>query len=234
MIITLGEGDSFLHNGETKNIIIHVTFENGKKIQFPYVASKTLSELYSDVENFSDEKIVASPITPIPVIVSQAATVPLAVAAPPITGNEEIGREDLVKCVKVEDRGRGATVDISVGGIYRVLQVKGTTIPIDGKMTRIVDGYDVIDDKAPIQRRIAVLAHEVVFYQKRKQPIPKIAGKIEHRSPCPTCRADMILYKEDTGIFKGTCQLCGTETEKELKNEQPTTPKTQDINTGTT
>ena len=47
-----------------------------------------------------------------------------SVAAPPVEDNQ-IGREDLVRCIKVEPRAKDAPIDIVVGNIYRVLEVHG-------------------------------------------------------------------------------------------------------------
>ena len=153
MVIVLGEGDSFLHDGVTKNIIVHVTLDSGKKMQFPYVASKTLSELYTDVLNITDEKIIvpspSNASTEVRSGLSAAAEVSLSssVAVPSDLlipseqipnrrpGEEQIGREDLVRCIKVEPRAKDAPIDIVVGNIYRVLKVHGPRLTIDGKVT---------------------------------------------------------------------------------------------------
>ena len=236
MKIFLCEGDGFLHGGETQNIIVKVTLDSGKEMQFPYVASKTLSELYSDVSQIADEVIVSPPevsaVKPPGTPAVFSGVMAAASAAAASTGNEEIGKEDLVKCVKVEDRGEGATVDIVVGGIYRVLKVLKSGGVVDGKMVSVVNSYDLIDDNAPTPRRIFAFPHEVVFYKKRKSPMPKVQGKIEELFACPVdgCGVKMVAYKEPDGRFRGTCWKCNFTAEFEgVKNAQPVSPAAKDL-----
>ena len=46
MKISIGESDAFLHrDGRAHMIIIHVTLDSGKKVQFPYEANKDFRPL---------------------------------------------------------------------------------------------------------------------------------------------------------------------------------------------
>src|ERR1039458_6429816 len=158
MTITLGESDSFLHGGKAEIIIVNVKLDNGKTVTFPFPAKNPIWKVYEAVSKISEEKI----ITPIAVreeVISRPESVVLG-----STDSSSIGREDLVKCVKLYPRGEGATVDLKVGDIYRVLKI-------------VKSGYEVIDDKAATPMRLFVFSDEVVFHQKRKPPLPKVEGK---------------------------------------------------------
>lgn len=216
MQIFLGESDAFLHSdGRAHMIIVHVTLESGKKVQFPYPAENPISELYESVKNIADEKVIVPSTN---TIVAQASVVhvkspagevvPVIVSSPIISDNE-IHRECLVRCVKVNDRGKGATVDLEVGKIYRVLTINGPTSP-EGK--KFAMSYDLVDDAAGNTLRIFALPDEVIFYQKRKPPIPKILKKGKS-DKCGLCAAEMIFYKDSDGRFMGDCPVCHNRTE---------------------
>ena len=194
MTITLGESDSFLHGGKAEIIIVNVKLDNGKTVTFPFPAKNPIWKVYEAVSKISEEKI----ITPIAVreeVISRPESVVLG-----STDSSSIGREDLVKCVKLYPRGEGATVDLKVGDIYRVLKI-------------VKSGYEVIDDKAATPMRLFVFSDEVVFHQKRKPPLPKVEGKKGKSSNCPICQSEMIHYKEPDGKFIGTCLSCNNTTE---------------------
>ena len=232
MIITLGESDAFLRtDGRALMIIVHVTLDSGKKIQFPYEANLKISDLYESLINITDEKIVVpSPSNASPEVrtgLSPAAEVSLSpsVAVPSVEDNQ-IGREDLVRCIKVEPRAKDAPVDIEVGKIYRVLKVHGPRLTIDGKVKQIIDGFDIIDDKSETPRRIFAAPSEMEFYQKRKPAPPKVIGNFESTFLCPHCFILMVAVKEDDGKYHGKCMSCLKESTHELKpkvkDEQPT------------
>jgi len=229
MEIRLGESDAFLHSdGQAHMIIVHVTMDSGKKVQFPYEADKPISELYKSVLNISDEKIVV-PLATVPLVsvATPAAEVSLSssVAVPPVEDNQ-IRKEDLVRCIKVEPRAKDAPIDIAVGNIYRVLKVHGPVLTIDGKLKKIIDGFDIIDDKSETPRRIFAAPSEMEFYQKRKPAPVKVIGKFESIFLCPYCFIMMVATKEDDGKYHGKCMSCLKESTHELKpkvkDEQPT------------
>ena len=242
MKIFLGESDSFLHGGEAEMVIIHVELDSGKKVQFPFVAKQPISEIYKAVAKITDEKIVVPLVVREEVISHPTAVeVPLASAAVPSTDDGQIGREDLVRCIKVEPRAKDSPIDIVVGNIYRVLKVHGPILTIDGKPKKIIDGFDVIDDSSDTPRRIFAAPSEMEFYQKRKPAPPKVIGKFESTFLCPHCMAMMVATKEDDGKYHGKCMSCLKESIHELpklkgKDEQPTvgtSAEAQPAGTGT-
>jgi hypothetical protein len=201
MEIRLGESDAFLHEGVATMLVVHVTLDSGKKIQFPFKADLPIFEIYKAVEKISEEKIKSPAVVTEALCTSVAPKqTPLAVESQVLSTASSIGREDLVKCVKLYPRGEGATVDLKVGDIYRVLKI-------------VKNGYDVIDDKAATPMRLFVFTDEVEFYQKRKPPVPKVLGKPGKSALCPVCNADMIYYKEEDGRFMGECMVCTNRTE---------------------
>jgi hypothetical protein len=227
MVILLGESDEFLYKDRQAHmIIIHVTLDSGKKIQFPYEANKPISELYKDVLKITDEKIVV-PLATVPLVsvATPAAEVSLSpsVAVPPVEDNQ-IGREDLVRCIKVEPRAKDAPIDIVVGNIYRVLKVHGPRLTIDGKVKQIIDGFDIIDDKSETPRRIFAAPSEMEFYQKRKPAPVKVIGKFESTFLCPYCFIMMVATKEDDGKYHGKCMSCLKESTHELKAKEDAKP----------
>ena len=232
MEIRLGESDAFLHtDGQAHMIIIHVTHDGGKKVQFPYEANRKISDLYDSVKNITDEKIVVpSPSNASPEVrtgLSPAAVIPpVSTVAVPSNDDGQIGREDLVRCIKVEPRAKDAPIDIVVGNIYRVLKVHGPRLTIDGKVKQIIDGFDIIDDKSETPRRIFAAPSEMEFYQKRKPAPAKVIGKFESTFLCPYCFIMMVATKEDDGKYHGKCMSCLKESTHELKpkvkDEQPT------------
>jgi hypothetical protein len=207
-------------------IIIHVTLDSGKQVQFPYEADKPISELYESVKNITDEKIVV-PLATVPLVsvATPAAEVSLSssVAVPSVEDNQ-INREDLVRCIKVEPRAKDAPIDIVVGNIYRVLKVHGPRLTIDGKVKQIIDGFDIIDDKSETPRRIFAAPSEMEFYQKRKPAPTKVIGKFESTFLCPYCFILMVAVKEEDGKYHGKCMSCLKESTHELKAKEDAKP----------
>jgi hypothetical protein len=243
MKIILEENDSFIQQDKhAKMIIVAVTMDDGKFIRFPYSAERTFSDLIFDIDakitcagfgvrpNLRYENVVPSPSnasTEVRSGLSAAAEVSLSssVAVPPVEDNQ-IRKEDLVRCIKVEPRAKDAPIDIAVGNIYRVLKVHGPVLTIDGKLKKIIDGFDIIDDKSETPRRIFAAPSEMEFYQKRKPAPVKVIGKFESIFLCPYCFIMMVATKEDDGKYHGKCMSCLKESTHELKpkvkDEQPT------------
>ena len=126
-----------------------------------------------------------------------------------------------------------------VGNIYRVLKVHGPILTIDGKLKKMIDGFDVIDDKSETPRRIFAAPSEMEFYQKRKPAPPKVIGKFESTFLCPHCFILMVAVKEDDGKYHGKCMSCLKESTHELKAKEdakPTvgnSPENEQARTGT-
>lgn len=208
MQITLCEDDSFLHGGVPKNIVVMVTLDDGKKIRFPYAADKSMSSLYSDInENISKIKtVVCLPQSPVEVPPSVVAIPPKALS-PSSTGDiSKIEREDLVRCVRLEPRGEGATVDIAMGDVVRVLKVlKNVLGGPDGKLRDIINGYEVVNDSHPVKRRIFVFPHEVELVSKRKLQGIEAVKEIEEILDCPVCRDERVSCVLQGSDFHGSC-----------------------------
>lgn len=188
-------------------IVVAVTKDDGKVVRFPYSADRSMAQLINDVEARVGTAPVASRVveTVEPIAVSvPVPTLPIP-TLPTLNQNGKIQKEDLVTCVKVHDRGKGATVDIVVGGIYRVLKVN-----MNGPN---VSSYDIIDDtdyhKADIPRRILAYPDEIQFLEKRKTPIKKEIGKFEQTKVCDKCIKQYIQYRNDNGEYQGECPDCG-------------------------
>lgn len=198
MIITLGESDSFLHGGKAEIIVIQVTLNSGKKMQFPFPAKYPIWKIYDAVSKISEENIVVPSTEKAISHVAEKVgeVVPLVYSS----STSSIGKEDLVRCTNLYPRGEGATVDLKVGDIYRVIKT-------------VKNGFEVIDDKADTPRRLFVFNDEVIFHQKRKPPVPKTEGKKGKSGICPFCIVEMIYYKEDDGRFVGPCLVCNKESE---------------------
>lgn len=121
-----------------------------------------------------------------------------------------IEREDIVTLVKILPRDQGASVENLIAGHeYRVMQIysTGITLPGEGKITRIVNAYDIVDDINGRPERIRVHPTEVALLRKRKPPVAKGASKIEEILACPHCQALNACYL-DGNKFKGSCEGC--------------------------
>ena len=191
MDIKISEDNGFLFGGVPTLVVVTVTFDNGKVVRFPYTAEKAISALYEDLSRVNQDEVKTTPVIihPSPVNIHPGADV-IEKTFPPIVDTSrtnEIEREDIVTCVKVEDRGQGASVDIHVGGQYRVLKVHGKSLSMgDGQTRQMIDGYDVIDDQAPVPFRVYVFAHEVSLLRKHGVKAKKFLTK-EVDLKCPKC-----------------------------------------------
>ena len=134
----------------------------------------------------------------------------------------QIEREDIVRCVKVVDSDLkgvdGPTRDIVIGGRYRVLSTKKADIAnIDGKVERMTQSYDIIDDAAAIPRRITVYPGEIELVQKAK-PRPPVVRKFEMIAACGACgESNALMLESDIDKYVGICTKCG----KDITVERP-------------
>jgi hypothetical protein len=111
MEIRLGESDSLIHSGKAKMIIVHVTLNDGRKFQFPYKASTPIWKLYEAVAKIKEEPVVVPMQAGVSLVSSATAGAEISSVFVPASPNGEIKKGDIVRCIKVEDRGQGATVD---------------------------------------------------------------------------------------------------------------------------
>ena len=221
MEIKLSEDNGFLFGGVPTLVVVTVTFDNGKVVRFPYQAEKAISALYEDLSRVNVEEVAKSFVLE----VARPKEVKLSVpreTVETVTNQNEIEREDIVTCIKVEDRGQGATVDLHVGGEYRVLKVHAQSVTLaDGLTKRVVNGYDIVDDTAPVQFRTFVAAHEVALARKHG-PKPKKFLTKEVDLKCPGC-GEVVYCGLQDGFYSGECQ-CGEavgQTKEEWDREHP-------------
>lgn len=125
-----------------------------------------------------------------------------------------IQREDIVKCVHVEERDLGVDEDLipEVGHEYRVISVL--------KKGKKILGYEVLDDKSDNKIRMPMFPNEIQLLRKRKKKpprvmIPSVIKKCE-------CGDDIVLLlnKEETH-FECVCENCGVSVkEKRVKPKE--------------
>lgn len=204
MKLELLETDSLSNKGVAKNIVVSI---DGNRLILP--VKTTLSGLLELVKK-SDLKPLIDPFRNSEEVKQEIGDMGDRAFAKALK-LDEIEREDLVKCVRVLDRAQGADVDIRVGGEYRVLGMKKI---VSGGQT-VVEHYEVIDDNAPVPRRVMVSPVEVVLLRKHV-PGPKKVLVYEEIFPCdcgePTaCTLDSVKNK-----YIGQCK-CG----KVLERDRP-------------
>ena len=193
MRIELMEDDSISQpDGKPKHIYLSI---DNKKMILP--TDKTILDLLELGKGIS-------PIAPL--------ETPETAQQPPLlssTKPNEIEREDLVTCIKVLPRGEGANVDIVEGGIYRVIAIQ--------RAGTVVKYFEVIDDAAPIQRRIPVYPQEVVLLKKHPYFPPPI-HKFEEIHPCGYCgESNALVLDIEKNKYVGECKKC----HKQLETERP-------------
>lgn len=218
MQITLMEDDGIFFEGVPRNVILLVKFNDGRSIRIPYPADKPISALYQDLNSISDKLPQDMPVAVIeedtsflksklsvvaPLVVKEMATEILKEDRSNIIENE-----DIVTVVKLEDR-EGATMELQVGQECRVLKVisTGVTLPGNDFITKIPQGYDVINDQAGRPERIRLFPHEVQLKRKRVPPPPMGKKEIEEILHCPFCDAPNALILKGSS-FEGICAGC--------------------------
>ena len=217
--IELGEDNGFLFGGVPTLIVVTVYFLDGRSVRFPYTAEKTISALYEDMIRVVPEtKLTPPSLTPnADSIFGSTEVKSVEYDVVKSSNPNEIEKEDIVTLIKLEDRGAGATVDLRIGGRYRVIRVGGAEIPGHG---RVVDSYDVIDDNASVPSRMFVFAHEVVLFKKHP-PFEKKKLFLEEGITCPKCN-NLVYCGLHDGFYVGKCD-CGQEisvSREELKGGQ--------------
>jgi hypothetical protein len=104
-------------------------------------------------------------------------------------------------------------VDIRLGGEYRVVGIK--KISVEGQT--VVEHYEVVDDHAPIPRRVMVSPVEIVLSAKHK-PGPKKVLVFEEMSPCGFCgEVNSLVLNAEKNKYCGVCVKC----KKEIEIERP-------------
>lgn len=221
MQITLCEDDGIFFDGVPRNVVIVVKFDDGKQKRLPYPADKTISALYQDLATIAPQVVQHDLQGPIAAEFNEDARIVLGprktalesttkVHAPLIDKSKIIEKEDIVTLIRLDEgRSKDATCLLVVGQEYRVIEVKSTGVTLPGRddISRIVQGYDVVDDHADRQERTRVFPHEVELKEKRRSTIVPVIHKIEEILPCPSCNYPNALALEGSD-FKGTCAEC--------------------------
>lgn len=224
MKIELCENDAILNNGAPTLVVLVVTNDHGKQFRLPYQADKTIQMLYVEVEkimlkeNFGiQEKPESSVINastfrgpsehiikPLdPTIFSQKNVVLKNESS---LLNNQIEREDIVKCVKIYPRDPGADCDLVLGNEYRVINII--------KVNKQVSSYEVLDDKSGNKTRIPTLPDEVELFNKRKlKPLNKGKKIFEIIAKCDECHEDNVLELNGE-CYMGICEKCGKDIKK--------------------
>ena len=194
MKLELLETDSLSNKGVAKNIVVSI---DGRRIILPIKTTLAGLLALAQKEDLKALPIEMSAITPI--IGANAQIQPI---------NEGvIEKEDVVKCVRVLERAVGADVDIRMGGEYRVLGMKKI---VSGGQT-VVEHYEVVDDNAPVPRRVMVSPVEVVLLRKHVQG-PKKVLVYEEMFPCKCGEAVVCELDPLKNKYIGNCK-CGATLE---------------------
>lgn len=202
MTITIGEDNGFLFGGIPSLVVVAVTFDDGRVVRFPYPADKPINALYADLAKLNNDNPMLPDDMEFP---ESKLRKTLGVDDVPPANPTKIEKGDIVRCVFLENRndhaGAPATIDLSVGGIYRVHKC-------------VPQGYQVIDDNAPMKFIMFLARHEVELVEKGK-PIEKKVLFIEREFNCPKCNL-MIYCELHNGFFIGKCD-CGQDIKISLK-----------------
>lgn len=222
MQIQLCEDDGLFHDGIPTLVVLVIKFDDGKTKRIPYPADRTISALYEDLNSIAPQvaELPQEPINDFEKTYRETVNV----LANRIQRNEAleanknnskidksniIEKEDIVTMVKMHERDKGATCDLIVGNDYRVMECIGPRVTLPGRndITQMIEGYDVIDDHAPIQRRLRVFPDEIVLKSKRLSKIIEKVIAVEEILPCPYCQKSLSLVLEGTD-FVGNCENC--------------------------
>jgi hypothetical protein len=201
MKLELLETDSLSNKGVAKNIVVSI---DGRRIILPI--KTTLQGLLELVR-----KAGLKPQTDIhtEMLVKESTK---AIDDTIINATSEIQKEDIVKCVRVLERAQGADVDIRMGGEYRVLGMKKI---VSGGQT-VVEHYEVVDDNAPVPRRVMVSPVEVVLLRKHVAG-PKKVLVYEEMFPCKCGEPCALTLDAVKNKYIGQCK-CG----EILERDRPT------------
>ena len=182
MTIELAEHDGlFQPEGIPKLVIVVV---DGKR--FPYPAEKRLVDLFMDVMKIPPP--VSGPVPP---------PTPAGAWQPP-RGMKQRG--DIVRALRTYPV-EGQEPDVVEGREYRVLDII--------KQNGVVVAYDLIDDAAPVPRRLTVAVADVVRVRMAEAKAEK-QTPLEVMATCP-CGEPLVLTIRDDR-YVGTCAVCGRET----------------------
>jgi hypothetical protein len=194
MNISFVGDDSIMFDGVPKNVIVQVTFGN-EKTTFPYPAKKTIAALFADVNKIDGKPIKFD--TGIPAIKRETTKF--------IPNANEICREDVVRCVKVNERDVGIDADKIpvVGNEYRIIQIH--------RKNGVAHYYEVINDKSELPIRMAMFTDEIELLRKHIPQEKKTV--LSEIVKCPCGEEVAIDLIGDT--YSGACPNCGCALSKE-------------------
>jgi hypothetical protein len=222
--IELSEDNGFLFGGVPNLIVCTATFDDGRQVRFPHSALGSISDLYADLNGIKSESMPAGVLLKlaspdIVQILPEPAIEPLKDVDP-----NKIEKGDIVKCIFLENRndhmGSPATVDLAVGGLYRVVKV-------------LTNGYSVLDDSAGLKLPMTLFNHEVKLHEKHKPYVKKQLFLSEDVS-CPKCNTATSCGLH-SGFYVGTCE-CGQEiriSREEVKGGQGSNRSVKAVESGT-
>ncbi len=202
--------------------------KDGKTLDVKYDPDIRLSELFVSFEGMAEDKpiIPVEPRVP-PASVSRETETPFhdePTQEPVRAGDfnpDEIQREDLIQLSNVQ-KGlcdmSGNELDkrqVKQGGIYRVLKVHQQVIAMpnlenpegEPKMTKIVNSYEVLDDKAATPERLVVFPQECVLYKKREKKFSIVKPVFSEFLKCQNC-GEMNAFVLKENKFEGVCPKC--------------------------
>ena len=207
MEITLKEDNGLFFDGVPTLVVVDVVLNDGRRVKFPYEAGRTISDLYLDLSCLKvPEKVAAEVMArtdPPTFKLAHSVEVPDVVHQVPQPVSREtpdpnkIEKGDIVRCIFLENRndhaGNPATIDLAVGGMYRVTKV-------------VQGGFMVLDDHAPMKFNLFLARHEVEL-AKKGEPIEKKKLFLEEGVNCPKCNT-LVYCGLHNGFYIGKCE-CG-------------------------
>lgn len=202
MKITLEEDNGFISgDGKPTLVVLVVTMDDGQQRRIPYHADRTIQQLYEDVRKIKIPFIIPLPLPRLEVASDEDVVRALQAGKINILNSSarEIEREDIVKCVKLHPREPGSDCDLSVGDLYRVIDIK--------KQNGELLYYEVIDDNSKNKTRIVISPDEVELIKKAVKPSPR-KNIVQSTVFCDCGFENVINLVPGTDIFSGQCEKC--------------------------
>lgn len=201
MKIELCEDNGFMNDGKPTLIVLVVTRDDGKQLRIPYEADKTIQQLYIDVQKVTKLEVLNKyvqdgSIDLFKAIVKDVVETRISSESKDnVSKVNEIGREDIVKCVRLEkDMDGNVNEDISIGTEYRIIDIH--------KVNGQLHYYEVLDDSKGDKIRIPILPVEVELVRKFIPPPPrKQVFEISKKCEC----GEMNALDLNGDQYEGVC-----------------------------
>lgn len=226
-------------NAGMPSMVLTATKDNAQTVQIPYSPEMSLAEIFKRFDGMATEPqgITRGDILKTKQLLKsnddieepQEIPQPERIIFDPVD-ESEIQREDLVKVTNVLPRFKdqsGTELNdpgIVNGGIYRVYKVGQNTLAMPdpdnldapAKMTKVVNYYELIDDKSPNPRILQAFPSEVILHKKREKKRSIVKNVISALLKCTECQTELGLVL--TGDkYKGPCHNCGHANEIERR-----------------